>query len=71
MKKVTFRDSCNETYTLVTWNFAYRASRKQYWEFFAVDRMRFQRRINHLSTIINPILDKEHRCRIYNERFME
>lgn len=70
MKKVTFREY-NDTYVLVVWSFAYRESRKKYWELFAVDRIHFQRHINHLSKIISPILDKAHRCRIYNERFIK
>ena len=43
--------------------------RKMYWELMVIDRMRFNRRINHLSEILNPILEKSHRLYIVNKRF--
>lgn len=70
MKKVTFNEKLNKVHFLVTWNFAYNSSRKGPWIFVAIDRGRFQRRIEELSKIITPILDNNHRCNVYNERFI-
>lgn len=69
MKKVTFNEKNNQVHHLVTWSYAYKSSRKKYWEFFAVDRLRFHRRIEEASNILGPILDTNHRCKIFNERF--
>lgn len=69
MKKVTFNTENNKTYFMVTWNFAYQSSRKRYWEFLSIDRMRFNRRVEKISNIISPILENNHRCNIFNDRF--
>lgn len=68
MKKVTFNEK-DKIHLLVAWKFAYKSSRKIYWEVFARDRAHFQRRIAELSYVINPILDITHRHKIYNHRF--
>lgn len=68
MKKVTFNEHYNRVHNLITWNYAYRSSRKIYWEFMVVDRLRFYRRVETVSNILDPILDKNHRCKIFNER---
>lgn len=69
MKKVTFNIENNKVYFMVTWNFAYKSSRERYWEILAIDRMRFARRIEEISNVINPILDSSHRCNVYNDRY--
>lgn len=64
---VKFNESLNKVYYLYEpegndW-------RKPYWEYFAVDRFRFENRVLNLQSIINPVLDHQHRKRIYFERF--
>jgi hypothetical protein len=43
--------------------------RNKYWEIFAIDRNRFQHRIQKLSNVLNHILTPSHREKIYTERF--
>lgn len=52
-----------------TWNFAYRAARKGPWETFVRDRERFKIRIQRTAVILDPILSREHRQRIFESRF--
>jgi Phosphatase-1 catalytic subunit binding region len=65
---VTFSDSV-KVHHMVAWSFAYKNARKMYWELFALDNMRFQRRIQQVSYILNPILQNEHRCKMYKRLF--
>lgn len=51
------------------WDYAYRAARKGNWEMYARDRGRFQRRICETASILNRILEPEHRLKIYENRF--
>lgn len=53
-----------------TWNYAYRAARKGEWEMYARDRERFKLRIQRVALTLNPILDREHRQKIYEKRFV-
>lgn len=69
MKKVTFSEENNQLHILITWSYAYRSSRKIYWEYLTIDSCRFRRRIMGTSLILNYILDTNHRQRIFNERF--
>lgn len=69
MKSVSFNENKNKVYVLITWKFAYNSARKKYWEFYAIDRIRFRRRIQLISQIVNPVLDQVHRYKIYKERF--
>lgn len=69
MKKVRFNEHI-KVHQLVVWSYAYRFSRKMYWEFYAADRHRFQRRIEETSKKIVHVLDGIHRCKIFNERFV-
>jgi Phosphatase-1 catalytic subunit binding region len=69
MKKVHFNECCNKVHPMILWSFAYRNARKTYWEYFVLDRGRFQRRIQETAVIINPILDCNYRLKVYNERF--
>ena len=41
--------------------------RKKYWEYFAVDRYRFKDRIYRYELVIAPILNMQHRKKIYNK----
>ena len=43
--------------------------RKKYWELLAIDRYRLKRRIDSVSKVINPILNKCHRMYIYNKHY--
>ena len=53
-KNVTFNDYVN-IHPMIVWSFAYRQHRKTYWEFVAVDRWRFRRRINKFEGDYNRI----------------
>lgn len=53
-----------------TWNYAYRAARKGEWEMYARDRERFKLRIQRAAFTLNPILEREHRQKIYEQRFV-
>ena len=68
-KKVKFADEHSlelvKVHNLVHWNFAYRSARKGRWMQEACDRMRFQHRIDRISTIVSPVLEKEHRKRVF------
>lgn len=68
-KKVTFNLRDNKIHLMVVWNYAYKLSRKKYWEILALDRVRFHRKIEEISNIINSILDSSHRYNVYNDRF--
>jgi len=67
-KKVRFRLE-PEIHIMRSWDFAYRAARKGNWENYARDRCRFQNRIANLDSIISTVLSKQHREKIFNERF--
>ena len=67
-KRVHFPIKMNELETIHhmhVWNYAYRIARKGNWELFAVDRARFQKRIQTVGTNINYSLTSEHRNRVY------
>lgn len=67
-KKVTFSQKPSIHY-MVTWTFAHKECRKKWWENVALDRIRFEHRIDQLSFILEPVLKNNHRCKIYEERF--
>jgi Phosphatase-1 catalytic subunit binding region len=69
MPRVTFDESRNEVHSMVVYSFAYKNARKRYWEYFAADARRFQKRIERISVVISPILSDEHRYKMYRERF--
>lgn len=54
-KVVCFNDKVEINY-MVCWEFAYRKARVGIWEQMARDRVRFKRRIEALSHILNPVL---------------
>lgn len=68
-RHVQFDELRNQVHYMYTWNYAYREHRKIYWEQVALDRWRFEENIKHLSCIINPILNVQHRQKIYEMRF--
>jgi len=70
-KKVCFvEDKCLETvHPMVTWSYAYAAARKGPWEEIARDRGRFLRRITDGEKLLKPILDANHRGKVFQERF--
>ncbi|XP_043493200.1 phosphopantothenoylcysteine decarboxylase subunit VHS3 isoform X2 [Polistes fuscatus] len=67
-KKVTFNLK-PVIHTMLKWDYAYRAARKGPWEQMAVDRFRFNGRISSYHVILDPILQVDHRVRIWTERF--
>lgn len=54
-KTVTFKKD-TETKYLYTWSFAHHTARKGTWHFKAVDRIRFQRRIEQTKNILESVL---------------
>ena len=70
-KSVSFNEECNVIHLLDEEfeNEEFKNYRKIYWELFAIDRCRFKRRINHTAKVIDPILNKEHRLRVFNKYF--
>lgn len=41
---------------MIVWSFAYRQARKGTWEVDALDRLRFQKRIEEVDEILTPVL---------------
>lgn len=60
---------CPIVHEIRAWKFAYSEARKGKWDQIALDRGRFEKRINELSRILTPILATGHRQRIFDERF--
>lgn len=56
-------------HTMIQWNYAYRAARRGPWEEMARDRERFRSRINCVGHVLEPVLAKQHRIRVWHERF--
>jgi len=57
-------------HVLRTWTFAYQQARKGQWEQNGRDRVRFHDRIKRLESTLVPILDFDHRQKIYCDRFI-
>ncbi len=57
-KQVSFKCDAElvEVHTIVAWEYAYRAARKGPWEQYARDRCHFRRRINSVSSVLEPCL---------------
>lgn len=68
MKKVSFSE-CDIIHNMYTWRFAYHTSRKRFWEYFAIDRERFRRRIELFENISKPFFDCKFRNTVYENRF--
>jgi len=64
VKKVTV-DPKPKFYIQYVWQFAYQQARKSEWEQYARDRDRFTRRIIESEHIINPVLNRLHRERVF------
>lgn len=63
MKKVQFNEDLNQ----IQFTSKHDAhSRGIHWEIVAADRSRFQQRIFKMAYIINPILEINHRNKIYD-----
>ncbi len=58
MKRVSFKPDKElvEVHTIIAWEYAYRAARRGPWEQYARDRCRFRRRIDSVSTVLEPCL---------------
>ncbi|EDV36278.1 uncharacterized protein Dana_GF12046 [Drosophila ananassae] len=68
-KKVRFNLK-PEVHVMHVWDFAYRTARKSEWQLIARDRDRFEKRINRVAPILNPILSPNHRDSVYRARFL-
>lgn len=53
-----------------TWKFAYHQARKSEWKHNELDRIRFRDRIKRLGSTLAPILDSDHRQKIYCDRYL-
>lgn len=62
---VTF-DSNVKVFNMRVWPYAYNRARIGEWQQMAVDRFRFQRRINETSEKISRILTAEHRQKMFS-----
>uniref|UniRef100_A0A1B6DLP0 Uncharacterized protein n=1 Tax=Clastoptera arizonana TaxID=38151 RepID=A0A1B6DLP0_9HEMI len=62
-KKVTFaaEKSLVKVHRMVVWDYAYRMARTGPWEVYARDSARFMNRIGQIATVLNPILNSNHR----------
>ncbi|GAB0092816.1 hypothetical protein DMENIID0001_078520 [Sergentomyia squamirostris] len=58
-----------EVHVICAWNFAYRQARKGTWDQVARDRDRFEKRILSLEHVLKPVLQRDHREKMYRERF--
>ena len=67
-KTVRFNDSV-KVFVLDDFYEDYVYYRKKFWEYYAVDRIRFKDRIKLLENILNPVLENTHRCKMYNKYF--
>ena len=69
-KRVRFNDEV-QICRMYTWEYARRRCRKNDWMIEAVDRFRFERRIQNVEIMLNPILIKKHsdmlQCKKLNE----
>ena len=51
---------------MITWSHAYHIARKGIWEQVRRDDERFRHRIQSSASILNPILDENHRSKAWN-----
>lgn len=58
-------------HVMYTWKYAYHQARKGDWEMYSRDRFRFNIRIQRAAIILNPILNPEHRLKIYARNLLE
>ena len=67
---VRFVDAPATIHLMVRWSSAYKQARcGQIWLQYARDTDRFQRRIKQVEKILDPILQREYRENIYQDRF--
>lgn len=66
--QVTF-NLCPIVHHMRAWRYAYSEARKGKWEQLGRDRERFVNRINEVSRILSPVLDVDHRQKVYEQRF--
>lgn len=59
MKKTVRFSNTVQVYPMIKWQYAYRKARQGEWEQQARDRHRFNMRIERLSKIITPVLEKK------------
>ena len=71
MKKVTFNENKNTIRRTFTWSFAHRQARQSNFQQLILDRCRFQRRIGEMKMILDGILERDYRNKIYEERFVD
>ena len=66
-KRVTFADSKPKVQLICVWSFAHREARKGHWMQIAVDRQHFARRIERVSHILLPVLERSLTCARRND----
>jgi hypothetical protein len=62
-KRVHFTDKLFEVYSIENY------CRKGHWEECARDRVRFRRRIIEIETAMNPVLNQEHRKKVFKSMY--
>ncbi|KAE8747601.1 hypothetical protein FOCC_FOCC005762 [Frankliniella occidentalis] len=67
VKKVRFSDSKPTIHRMLTWDFAYRSARLGPWEQMVRDRDRFKTRIQLCESTISPVLNCDHRNKIWKK----
>ena len=65
MSKIVRFNPETEIHYMIYWNFAYKTARKGHWQTFALDRFRFQNRIQNSEKILKPIFNNLHRLKIW------
>ena len=68
-RRVEFNCDKNKIYYIIAWSFAYKQARKSNYEQLALDRYRFQDRVNKTGKTLNKILEPNYRNKIFEERF--
>ena len=58
MKKVRFQKIPEIRY-MYAWSFAYNAARRSNWQQICADRFRFERRIEKMGKILEPVLKRK------------
>lgn len=61
--RVSFGDV--SVHSMVTWAYAYKNARRGPWEQYARDRVRFSNRISEFEPLLSPVLQADHRKKMY------
>ena len=70
--QVRFADNSQlvTVHLIIAWDYAYRAARVSHWMTMARDAKRFKQKIQSLEPILSPVLNPEHRMKIWETRML-